>query len=85
MGKVEENIKNILLDLKNSRFQHEISKKELLLIINRYSLSPYGYLNRLWIDGYIKQINENIFQIINLEYKKNSLDSNKIKEGFDEG
>ena len=68
MGKVEENIQKILEDIKNSRFENEISKLELIKIINKYTQSPYGYLNRLWVDNYIKKISEETFQILSLEF-----------------
>jgi len=87
MGKVEENIKKILIDLKNSRFQNEIPKKELILIISKYTQSPYGYINRLWADNYIKidSIEGLIFKIITLEFKSETMDTNVIKEGYEEG
>jgi hypothetical protein len=85
MGKVEENLKKILVDIKNSRFEFEITKKELILIINKYTQSPYGYLNRLWIDCYIKQTGEDIFQIISLDFKPDTIDCRKIQEGYESG
>jgi hypothetical protein len=85
MGRVEENLKNILNDIKNSRFQLEIPKKDLILIISKYSSNPYPYINRLWIDCYIKQTGEGIFQILTLEFKPITIDCRKIKEGYEDG
>lgn len=85
MGKVEDNLKNILEDIKNSRFKLEIPKKELILIISKFSSNPYPYINRLWIDSYIKNVGENLFQIVTLEAKPKSIDCRKIQEGYESG
>jgi hypothetical protein len=83
MNIVEENLKKILNDIKNSVFSYEIPKKELIKIINKYSLNPYGYFNRLWADNYIKCVSTDtqLFQIITLEFKEEETeDTNVIKE-----
>lgn len=72
MGKVEDNLKNILNDIKNSRFEYQMPKKELILMITRYTTNYYPYLNRLWIEGYIRINNENVVEIITTTFKENN-------------
>jgi hypothetical protein len=91
MGIVEENVKKILNDIKNSRFSFEIPKKELILMISAYTQNPYPYINRLWIDGYIKLVSQEntigngIFKILTLDFKDKTLDNHKIEEGYENG
>ena len=61
-----ENLKSIIMDIKKDGFTNEIPKKDLILIISKYVSNPYPYINRLWSDGYIKEINKNVFKILKL-------------------
>lgn len=76
MGRAEDVLKLILADLMNSRFKVEIPKKELIMIINKYTQSPYGYFNRLCADDYIKINNNDVIEIVNTVYKGDNNDTN---------
>lgn len=67
--KVEENIKIILSKIKEDGYQLQISKKELIRLINLITLNPYGYVNRLLMDGNLEEMNENVYKIVSLIYK----------------
>jgi hypothetical protein len=64
MVDVETNIKKIMEDVKYAGFEKQVSKKDLLLIISKYTLSPYGYLNRLCIMNIIQERNDKVFDIL---------------------
>lgn len=70
MGKVEDNVKSILDDLKNSEYKKEIPKKYLAVLISKYSLNAQSYINLLWASGYIQPINDHCFAIISTEFKE---------------
>jgi len=66
----EVNLKMILEEIRNNGYETAISKTELIRIINKFTLNPYPYINRLQIDNYIAlEPNDKIYKIISLEYK----------------
>lgn len=74
--RVEEVTKMILNDIKNSRYQREMPKKELIMLITKHTQSPYGYFNKLCVCNYIVENNNNVITIISTDYKEDNNEPN---------
>lgn len=76
--KAEKLLKSILNEIKNMGLEYEIPKKYLIQIINKFTTNPYPYINRLLIDGYLKEIDLRNYKIISLEYNSEENGENDI-------